>query len=304
MINRTMLFLAIGLSLAACSSSKKTVDETDNAPDKGIWQQQKVIADGKSKEWDLHNMSFDNDSKISYEITNDDTNLYVLITTIDRTSQTKILRAGMSVFIDPAAKKNETEAVNFPIGSGDAPGMDEGQRTTPVQQGQPGDKPDLQQMRAKALINANQYTLSGFSKGSGGYGINEENAAGVTVKIDIDSSGEMVYEAVLPMRSLIQHGFTTRAGAPISVGFKINALPKPAMNPGGGSGYSGGGGGMRGGGGGGMRGGGMGGRGMGGGGMRGGGGRGGTSGGGNYTARQQLFKEVKVWKHLVIAQKA
>jgi hypothetical protein len=38
--------------------------------------------------------------------------------------------------------------------------------------------------------------------------------------------------------------------------------------------------------------------------MRGGGGRGGTSGGGNYTARQQLFKEVKVWKHLVIAQKA
>jgi hypothetical protein len=296
MINRTVLLSAIVLSLAACSSSKKTVDDTGNATDNGIWQQQKVVADGSSKEWDKNNMSFDNYSKVAYEITNDDTKLYVLIITADHTSQTKILRAGMSVYIDPAAKKSETVAVNFPIGLGDAQGMEEGPRTTAEQQRQPGDKPDLQQMRAKALINANQYTLSGFSKGSGGYGINEENAAGVSVKIDLDSSGEMVYEAVIPIRSLTQRAFTGKAGAPISVGFKINALPKPAMS-GGGGGYSGGG--MRGAGGGGMRGGGMGGR-----GGRGGGGRGGTSGGGNYTARQQLFTEVKVWKHVVIAQKA
>jgi hypothetical protein len=293
MFNRTILFLAIVLSLAACSSSKKTVGDTDNATDNGTWQQQKVIADGSSKEWDKNNMSFDKDSKIAYEITNDDTNLYVLITTADHTSQTKILRAGMSVFIDPAAKKNETVAVNFPIGSGDAQGMDEGPRTRSEQQEQPGDKPDLKQIRAKALINANQYNLSGFSKGNGGYGINQENAAGVSVKIDINSSSEMVYEVVIPLQSLIQRAFTVRAGTPISVGFKINALPKPAMSGGGGGGYSGGGG-MRGAGGGGM----------GGRGGRGGGGRGGTSGGGNYTAGQKLFKEVKVWKHIVIAQKA
>ena len=174
MIYRTIPLLAIVLSLAACSSSKKTVDDTDNATGNGTWQKQKVIADGSSKEWDKNKMSFDNDSKVSYEITNDDTNLYVLITTIDRVSQTKILRAGMSVFIDPAAKKSETAAINFPIGSGDAQGLGEGPGAISEQQGQPGDKHDLQQMRAKALINANQYNLSGFSKGSGGYGINQE----------------------------------------------------------------------------------------------------------------------------------
>lgn len=300
MIKRTVLLLAIVLSLAACSSSKKTVDETDNvtnATDNGAWQREQVVADGNSKEWDKNNMSYDKDSKIAYKITNDDANLYVLITTVDHTTQTKILRAGMSVFIDPAAKKSETVAVNFPIGSGDGQGMDGGPRIASEQQGQPGEKSDLQQMRAKALINANQYTLSGFSKGSGGYGITEENAAGVSVKIDLSSSGEMIYEAVIPWQSLFQRDFTARAGAPVSVGFKINALPKPAMGSGGGGGYSGGGG-MRGAGGG-MRGGGMGGR-----GGRGGGGRGGVSGSGNYTAGQQLFKEVKVWKHTVIAHKA
>jgi len=297
MISRTIGLYAIVLSLAACSSSKKTVDDTDNATEHGTWQQQKVIADGNSKEWDRNNMSFDKDSKIAYKVTNDDANLYVLITTVDHISQTKILRAGMSLFIDPAAKKNETVAIHFPLGSGDVSGMDEGPRTTSVQQGQPGDKPDLQQMRAKALINANQYTLSGFSKGSGGYGIAEENAAGVSVKIDLSTSGEMVYEAVIPLQSLTQPGFTPKAGAPVSVGFTINALPKPQMSNGGGGGYSGGGG-MRGAGGGGMRGGGMGGR-----GGR-GGGRGGAAGGSNYTAGQQLFKEVKVWKHIIIAQKA
>lgn len=299
MIYRTMLLLVIVLSLAACSSSKKTVDDRNNATGKGTWQQQKVIADGNSKEWDKNNISFDADSKVAYEITNDDTNMYVLIITTDHTSQTKILRAGMSVFIDPAGKKSETVAVHFPIGSGDAQGMGEGPGAVTEQQGQPGDKPDLQQMRAKALINANQYNLSGFSKGNGGYGINQENAAGVSVKINIDSTGEMVYEAVIPMQSLMQRAFTVRPGTLISVGFKINALPKPTMS-GGGSGY-GGGGGMRGAGGG-MRGGGMRSGGMGGG-MRGGGGYGGTSGGRNYTARQQLFKEVKVWKHIVIVLK-
>lgn len=301
MFNRAILLFAIVLSLAACSSSKETDNDTEYAPVKGIWQQQKVIADGSSKEWNKTNISLELGSKVNYEFTNDDTNLYVLITTTDHTSQTKILRAGMSVYIDPAARQKQTVAINFPLGSGDAQGMGEGPRTTAEQQGQPGDKPDLQQLRAKALINANQYTLSGFSKGSGGYGINEENAAGVSVKINIDSAGEMIYEAVIPMKSLMQRGYTVKTGTPVSVGFKINALPKPAMN--GGGGYSGGGG-MRGGGGGGMHGGGMGGGGMRGGGMRGGGGRGGASGGGNYTAGQQLFKEVKVWKHLIIAQKA
>jgi hypothetical protein len=288
MIKRTVLLLAIVSSLAACGSSKKAVDDTDNATDNGAWQQQQVTADGNSKEWDKNNMAFDKDSKIAYKITNDNANLYVLITTTDHTSQTKILHAGMSLFIDPAAKKNETVAVNFPLGSGDAQGMGGGPRIAPDQQEQPGEKPDLQQMRAKALINANQYTLSGFSKGSGGYGITEENAAGISVKIDLNASGEMVYEAVIPWQSLPQRDFTARAGTPVSVGFKINALPKPAVGSGGGGGYSGGGG---------MRGGGIGGR-----GGRGGGGR--ASGSGNYTAGQQLFKEVKVWKHIVIAQKA
>lgn len=294
MIHRTILLLAIVLSLAACSSSRKTVEDTDNATHTGAWQQQQVTADGNSQEWDRTNMSFDQDSKIGYEITNDDRNLYVLITTTDHTSQTKILRTGMSLFIDPTAEKNETVAVHFPLGSGDAQGIDGGPRTMPAQQGQPGEQPNLQQMRAKALINANQYTLSGFSKGNGGYGIAEKNAAGVSVKIDLNSLGEMVYEAVIPLQSFTQPVFTAKAGASISVGFAINALPKPAMSSGGGGGYSGGGGGMRSGG--------MGGRGGRGGGGR--GGRGGGSGGGNYTARQQLFKEVKVWKHIVIAQKA
>jgi len=294
MIHRTILLSAVVLSLAACSSSRKTVEDTDNAIHTGVYQQQPVTADGNSQEWDRTHMSFDQDSKIGYEITNDDKNLYVLITTTDHTSQTKILRTGMSLFIDPAAEKNETVAVHFPLGSGDAQGMDGGLHTMPAQQGQPGEQPNLQQMRAKALINANQYTLSGFSKGNGGYGIAEGNEAGVSVKIDLNSSGEMVYEAVIPLRSFTQPAFTAKGGAPISVGFAINALPKPAMSSGGGGGgYSGGG----------MHGGGMGGRGGRGGGGR--GGRGGASGGGgNYTARQQLFKEVKVWKHIVIAQKA
>jgi hypothetical protein len=285
--------IAIGLSLAACSSSKKAGNDATAAA--GTWQQQPVIADGNSNEWDKTSMEFDKDSKIAYKITNDETNLYVLVTTAFNASQTKILRAGMSVFIDPAAKKKETTVVNFPIGSGDAEGMGMGQHLRPEQNGQPGEKPDMQKMRAQALINANQYTLSGFSKGNGGYGIAQGNDAGVAVKIDFNATGEMIYEAVIPLASFTQHGFTGKAGSKILVGIKINALPKPEMSGGPGGGEMGAPGGGMGGGmgpGGGM-----------GGGRPGGGGYGGRPGGGNAMAMQQLFKEVKLWKNIVIAQK-
>jgi len=295
MITRTILHLAIVSSISACGSSKKASNE--KGTDKGAWQQQKVIADGKSNEWDKNAMEFDKNSKIAYKITNDEANLYLLIIIADNVCQTKILRAGMSLFIDPAAKKKETVAVNFPLGSGDAPGMGEGLRNRPDQQGQPGQTPDMKKMKAQALIQANQYSLSGFIKGSGGYGISQENDAGVTVKIDFSTSGEMVYEAVIPLASLTQEASVPKTGSKISVGFKINGLPKPEMS----GGPGGGGGGMGAPGGGGMPpGGGMGGaRGFGG-----GGGLGRRPGNEDFSAMQHLFKEVKIWKNIIIAQKA
>lgn len=288
MITRTIPLLVIVASISACSNSKKTA--TDKVTDKGTWQQQKVIADGNSIEWDKTALEYDKNSKIYYKITNDETNLYVLITTADNASQTKILRAGMSVFIDAAAKKKETVAVNYPLGSGDAPGMGEGSRNRQDKPGQPGQTPDVEKMKAQALIRANQYNLSGFIKGNGGYGIAQGNDAGVTVKIDFNTTGEMIYEAVIPLGSLTQEASIPKTDSRISVGFKINGLPKPEM-----SGGPGGGGGMGAPGGGGMPPGG--GRGFGGGGGFGG------SQGNESSAMQQLFKEVKIWKNIVIAQK-
>jgi hypothetical protein len=58
---------------------------------------------------------YDETSDLTWWVTNDVKNLYLRLKTPKRTTQTKILRAGLKIYFDPTGEKSELTYLNFPI---------------------------------------------------------------------------------------------------------------------------------------------------------------------------------------------
>ncbi|RYE38298.1 MAG: hypothetical protein EOP48_27310, partial [Sphingobacteriales bacterium] len=83
--------------------------------------------DGRLQEWPAEKFTLDNDTHIKYALDNDGKHLYVALSISDLSTQIKMMRTGMSVFIDLKAKKKESRCIQFPIKPerGQTPGLGE-----------------------------------------------------------------------------------------------------------------------------------------------------------------------------------
>src|ERR1035437_11092458 len=71
------------------------------------WQTSSIVVDGKPNEWPTPLKYFDEKSKLQYAVTNDYENLYFCIKAADEQTQTKILRAGLQVWIDTTGNNEQ-----------------------------------------------------------------------------------------------------------------------------------------------------------------------------------------------------
>jgi len=69
------------------------------------WQSKTVVVDGLSNEWSNPLRFYDQASKLSYELTNDDENLYVVFSSKERSTIRKIMRKGLRFSIDTSLGK-------------------------------------------------------------------------------------------------------------------------------------------------------------------------------------------------------
>src|SRR6478752_1724907 len=71
--------------------------------------------DGLVNEWKMDMFHPDHDTTVFTAIDNDDNALYAVLAIPDFSMQSKLMRNGMKLFIDPKAKKKTTHGVEFPI---------------------------------------------------------------------------------------------------------------------------------------------------------------------------------------------
>src|ERR1700751_3901141 len=107
-----MVFTLAGV--VSCSSSKHS--KSKRLP--GVWQVQPVTIDGNNKDWPSPYPEYDDKAMLGYAVSNDKDNLYITVETGDLATQLKILRNGLTVWIDRKGEKNELTAINFPIPNG------------------------------------------------------------------------------------------------------------------------------------------------------------------------------------------
>jgi hypothetical protein len=245
------------------------------------WQTKKVTIDGKLSEWANPLRFYDQETGISYNITNDHNNLYFVCSISNEFLQTKILRSGLEFLIDTLGKKSFNVGIKYPIGNVSVTDIKPDYQQTKERQ---GERPDRSAYKLKLLAQATEIQLTGFKQHLGKIiPLSAINNSGIFAAIDFNMNGIMNYEAVIPFSAFYRDNLVPSDSNRI-FNFQIKINPVPGSNSGSGNGEGSRGGGMRGGGmggGGGMRGGGMGGGGgMRGGGMGGGGMRGGGMGGG------------------------
>jgi len=234
------------LAFASCSSSIY----------QSSWQANPVITDGNPTEWNLPLRYSDSESGLQYNVTNDETNIYVCIRATEQPIQMKILSSGMKIWLDPSGKNKEAVCVNFPLhGKNNQKPITSGKN----QEGTIGKNPGKMNLADEYHLQKPQLTLSGFLPEYNGTFLSGE-AKGIMAAIDWNKQNFMTYELAIPLKSF--YGTDTKITKDnLVVGFKINVDALAGQGngagrggmqggaPGGGGKHQGGGGGGKGGGG-------------------------------------------------------
>jgi hypothetical protein len=182
------------------------------------WQSNELMIDGNDRDWPATLPFYDEKLKLSYAITNDQTNLYLLLRTNNEQLQQQILRGGLTVLFNTHGVKDIHGAagISFPTGN--------------IRQKDNllGGRSELGDNKTIALSNAQDYSLFGFStvKTVENFDYGKSNPEGIELGIGFSNAGGFVYEAVVPLTALYNHGFTAYpAGRSIAICFQIEDLP-------------------------------------------------------------------------------
>ncbi len=243
--------------LSSCGGSKKTVKRMSP----GLWQPQPIVEDGYNNDWPSPYPEYDDKAMLGYVVSNDKDNIYISVETGDPATQLKILKQGLTVWIDRKGNKDEITAINYPIPmteehKANTAAHDPSRPSSMHMQGQSGggagssqdrQRMELEDRVRRMLPRANQYSLQGFKSCNLQYPILENDSCGVVVRMALDSDNELVWEATIPFKAFYFKNEITRAdrGKAISICFETTGEKRPAGQNNNGNRGSGGGGGMR-----------------------------------------------------------
>lgn len=183
------------------------------------WQSNPVVVDGNMNEWSNPLRFYDYKSKINYSITNDRKNLYICLKISDVYTQFRIMEGGMECSIDTADKKIFPVKVIYPPGS-DGRVNDESKQNKKIIE-------NFDILKAKQIFLGllKEIEVKGFKYPVSGI-ISSNSSFGISVSINWDKSGVMVYEAMLPFTTFYKDEIVPAdTNKVITLKIHINALP-------------------------------------------------------------------------------
>lgn len=210
------------ISCGTARNSQQVVAEAVN------YEKEPLKIDGNNTDWQGALQFWDDKQAIAYSITNDNDWLYIRALSKNNTTIQKILRGGLTVYINHHGVTEEAgaAAISFPTGN-----------RVKKNGVMLNDKPELQQNNHIALSQVGDYVLFGFPdiKTPENYDYGKPNPAGVELGIGLSASDELVYEARLPLASIMNRNEWLAPGRKtIAVGLVIETIPGESARRGGG----------------------------------------------------------------------
>lgn len=212
--------------------------------------------DGKNFEWAPNDFSSNKRTSISYLISNDDKNLYLVVKSTDVMNNNKILAGGITFSVNPDGKKKEKESLtltypNIVRQARGGQGGGRGQMRIGMSGFGGGSQSTKQRdsamsaMQKSQLATAKEIKISGFKKTTDTL-VSIYNQSGIKAFASIDTANVYFYEAAIPLEEL---GLLIESPKEFAYNIKLNGLQIPGFDGFGGGGGGGGRGGFGGGGG-------------------------------------------------------
>lgn len=197
-MKQIILFLAAALTLGSCSNK--------------LYESNWKKPDTETSAFRFYHP----DSKIRYNIENDDKSLYFSFDVMDQLTVQKILTTGLRLFIDGSGKKKEKNELQFPIYSDKVP-LDELR--------QYDNEYDQSIQLGQAKLNE-MIPTDGYLKFNGEVSsiFNGAEKNGVTVSLKFDKTRSLVYRAIVPL-SIIGD-----ISDPIAIGFETGGFEAPGSD--------------------------------------------------------------------------
>ncbi|HEX8607573.1 MAG TPA: hypothetical protein VF679_02910 [Pedobacter sp.] len=245
--------------------------KTTELQEVSIYAPQLTKADGKNSEWANATFAQNKATGISYLISNDDKNLYLVVQSAEIANNTKIMAGGITFSVNPDGKKKEKESISltYPLinraqfrrggqggggGGGGAVvvtgrpvfggmgGMGAGGvQLTPKQRDSA-----MAAMQKTQLAQVKEIKIKGFKKTTDTL-VSIYNDMDIKAAASIDKDNVYFYEVAIPLEEL---GLTLDNAKEFAYNVKLNGLQLPGMDfnrgggGGGGGGFGGGGGGQ------------------------------------------------------------
>ncbi len=203
--------------LISCSSAKKVVIESNSSHIFNVSQSSqnnKIIVDGNLNEWNTNLLYKDNHSTLSTIIVADSSNLYIALLATADWLQLKILKMGMQIYLDTSNNENMQHYIAFPT----------------MQQNDGDDEilKAINKIEKQRLINSAIIMQSkGLQITADGMHM-KYNENGLKAALGTDVTGNLVYEASIPLKEIYGNNFfqIIQKKPSLSIGFVINAFPK------------------------------------------------------------------------------
>lgn len=172
-------------------------------------QKTPIVIDGRDNDWPERYRFTEYNSRLLYNISNDDKNLYLCFRSDERSTITKIMRYGIMLKIDTNGKKKSNFELFFPASKKGNKKADELSHAS----------------RSQLMLSAKQDLSSYLVKGAigledGAYPLNATN--GVSMAFDFDSVGGLICEWKIAIDKIQ----TKKSNKPWVVEFQINAPSK------------------------------------------------------------------------------
>jgi hypothetical protein len=204
MKSQNLLFCIFSIAviiLSGCSSAPELASK---------WRQSEINIDGLDTEWH-QDLSYFEKEKIAIGIKNDRENLYFSVKAIDRETQMKIVRGGMTLWFDSTGSDKKIFGIHYPLGAaeaGAAPTHIRGSREAPDET---NDFTALEQRFAQMLINMEIIGPGPVDKKQIPVAASYK-AYGIKVGMR-DTMGTLFYEVVVPLKMI--------SAAPLAIGGDI-----------------------------------------------------------------------------------
>jgi len=296
-------FLKITLCTALFAGLTSVVhaQKVNDLQEVSIFAPHAIKIDGKNFEWKDADFSVNKRTSLSYIISNDDKNLYLIIKSTDMANNSKIMAGGITFSVNPDGKKKEKESITltYPLATNPfrgGQGGGGGRRAMGMTMAMGGGGPQDTKQRDSFMVarqktqlsTAKEIAIKGF-KNTTDTLVSIYNEYGIKAFASIDKDNAFFYEVAIPLEAL---GISVASPKEFAYNIKLNGLQIPSFE-GRGSGGGGGGGG----------GGGRGGFGGGGGGNFGGGGGGFGGGGRGGMDFQAMISPTDFWGKYTLAKK-